>query len=122
MQVLETHHAYLSNFEVLQHLTAEVNEQQRAINAFKKAHPAPKFRHQHTEPEPGKPHFDYQQALSKIVPDNVRTLQVEVSRMPMWLGLDTFIRGASFDHLSLENHPMCQPTLLSVVHGRRWNI
>jgi len=77
MQVLEVHHAFLSNFEVMQHLKAEVHEQQRAIAAFKKAHPAPKPSRHHQEPEPGKPYFDYQSALSKIVPDNLRTLQVE---------------------------------------------
>lgn len=67
--------AFLSNFEVLKLLQEDVSEQNKnykeAQKLAKKAAAAGRF-------APGQPYFDEQAYLSKIVPDNVRTLQVEV--------------------------------------------
>ena len=74
-QVLEVQSAFLSNFEVLKLLQEDVTEQNKnykeAQKLAKKAAAAGRF-------APGQPYFDEQAYLSKIVPDNVRTLQVEV--------------------------------------------
>lgn len=78
-QVLDAHCGFLSNFEVLQLLREDVAEQDVHVKALKESFNQMKkkrFNQAPGKPEP--PYIDYQDQLSKIVPHNVRTLQVEV--------------------------------------------
>lgn len=69
------HSAFLSNFEVLQLLQQDVAEQNGAFKKFKQD--ASKL-NTSGKMVPGQPYFDENAQLAKLVPDNLRTLQVEV--------------------------------------------
>lgn len=75
MQVLEVHSAFLSNFEVLQLLQEDVQHQNAAFRQFKLD---AKKLNTSGRMIPGQPYFDEPAHLAKLVPDNLRTLQVEV--------------------------------------------
>jgi hypothetical protein len=72
------HSAFLSNYEVLQLLQEDVQEQNRQFKQFKldakKLNTGGKM-------VPGQPYFDEPAQLAKLVPDNLRTLQVEVGEV-----------------------------------------
>jgi hypothetical protein len=57
-------------------MKADVKEQERAILRYKKSVPL-KLRNS-KEPIPGQPYVDYKNGIQKIVPSNLRTVQVEV--------------------------------------------
>ena len=76
-QVLDVHTAFLSNYEVLALLKDNVKAQEKLLKDFQDSVPH-KLRSPTYSAVKGEPYLDYDQALGRIVPDNVRTLQVEV--------------------------------------------
>jgi hypothetical protein len=79
-QVLDAHCGFLSNFEVLQALQEDVAEQDVLVKAFKENNAKAKKSRFNQPPLKAEPFVDFQDQLSKIVSNNVRTLQVEVSQ------------------------------------------
>lgn len=78
-QVLDAHCGFLSNFEVLQVLQEDVAEQEVHVKALKEAFAQMKKKRNNQQAAKSEPYLDFQDQLGKIVPHNVRTLQVEVS-------------------------------------------
>lgn len=77
--MLEVHHAFLSNYEVFRLLEDDVTSQERMLKKFKAKHGDPKKQpRRDAPPKKGQPYFDFQTEFAKLVPDNLRTLQVEV--------------------------------------------
>lgn len=78
-QVLDAHCGFLSNFEVLQLLQEDVAEQDVHVKALKEKFAQMKKKRYNQDQAKAEPYLDFQDQLTKIVPHNVRTLQVEVS-------------------------------------------
>lgn len=79
-QVLDAHCGFLSNFEVLQLLQEDVAEQDVHVKALKQEfEELKKKKKRNYQAAKAEPYLDFQDQLGKIVPHNVRTLQVEVS-------------------------------------------
>lgn len=84
-QVLDAHCGFLSNFEVLQLLQEDVAEQDIHVKALKQEFEQLKKKKKDAASVKAEPYLDFQEQLSKIVPHNVRTLQVEVSVAASWI-------------------------------------
>ena len=69
--------AFLSNYEVLALLKDDIKAQENDLKRFQQSVPR-KLRTQTHTAVKGMPYLDYDQALRKLVPDNLRTMQVEV--------------------------------------------
>ncbi|CAD6586864.1 MAG: hypothetical protein CYPHOPRED_003694, partial [Cyphobasidiales sp. Tagirdzhanova-0007] len=75
--VLDVQAAFLSNYEVLALLKDDIKAQENDLKRFQQSVPR-KLRTQTHTAVKGMPYLDYDQALRKLVPDNLRTMQVEV--------------------------------------------